>query len=149
MIHDEFAVALIDVQMPGMSGFELAEFMRGAKRTKEIPIIFVTATAKDQGFAFKGYVSGGVDFLVKPLDTHTVKSKVNIFIELYQQKRALKIPLEKIAELHEVLNQSKDEAERANASKTEFLANMSHEIRTPISAMIGFAELLQEPDIRL
>ena len=73
MISHEFALALIDVQMPGMSGFELAELMRGAKKTKNIPIIFVTATAKDQSFLFKGYESGAVDFLLKPLDTHTVK----------------------------------------------------------------------------
>ena len=98
MIPHEFSLALIDVQMPGMSGFELAELMRGAKKTKNIPIIFVTATAKDQSFSFKGYESGAVDFLFKPLDTHAVKSKVNIFIELYQQKRELKNQLETITQ---------------------------------------------------
>ena len=89
MIVHEFALALIDVQMPGMSGFELAELMRGTKKTKNIPIIFVTATAQDQSFLFKGYESGAVDFLLKPLNTHTVKSKVNIFIELYRQRKEL------------------------------------------------------------
>ncbi len=90
LIPNEFAVALIDVQMPGMSGFELAEFMRGASKTKNIPIIFVTATAKEQSFSFKGYESGAVDFLLKPLDSFAVKSKVNIFIELYQQRKELR-----------------------------------------------------------
>ncbi len=90
MIAHEFAVALVDVQMPGMSGFELAEFMRGARRTKTVPIIFVTATAKDQSYSFKGYESGAVDFLHKPLDPFAVKSKVNVFVELFQQKRELK-----------------------------------------------------------
>ncbi len=89
MIPNEFALALIDVHMPGMSGFELAELMRGTNQTKNIPIIFVTATAQDQSFSFKGYESGAVDFLLKPLDTHAVKSKVNIFIELYRQKKEL------------------------------------------------------------
>ncbi len=95
MISHEFALALIDVRMPDMSGFELAELMRGTNQTKNIPIIFVTATAKDQSFLFKGYESGAVDFLLKPLDTHAVKSKVNIFIELYRHKKEQEELLEK------------------------------------------------------
>ena len=92
MFSHEIAVALIDVQMPCMSGFELAELMRGTNKTKDIPIIFVTAiaTANSQSFWFKGYEVGTVDFLLKPLDPDAVKSKVNVFIELYRQKRALK-----------------------------------------------------------
>ncbi len=72
MMEHEFALALIDVQMPGMSGFELAELMRGTNKTKNVPIIFVSATAKHSSFAFKGYESGAVDFLLTPLDTHAV-----------------------------------------------------------------------------
>jgi len=98
MMSHEFALALIDVKMPGMSGFELAELMRGTNKTKNVPIIFVTATAKDQGFVFKGYESGAVDFLYKPLDTHAVKSKVNIFIELYRNQREQKELLAKLTE---------------------------------------------------
>ena len=132
--------------MPGMSGFELAELMRGAKKTKNIPIIFVTSAAKDQSFSFKGYESGAVDFLLKPLDSHAVKSKVNIFIELYRQKNELKNQLETITSLLDAVNQAKSQAERASTSKTQFLANMSHEIRTPLSAILGYAELLANPD---
>ena len=87
MMLNEFALALIDVNMPGMSGFELAELMRGVIQTKNIPIVFVTATASPQSFSFKGYESGAVDFLLKPLDPHAVKSKVNIFIENYRYKK--------------------------------------------------------------
>ncbi len=90
MFSHEIAVALIDVQMPCMSGFELAELMRGTNKTKDIPIIFVTATANSQSFWFKGYEVGAVDFLLKPLDPNAVKSKLNVFIELYLQKRELK-----------------------------------------------------------
>lgn len=146
MITNDFALAIIDVQMPGMSGFELAEFMRGAKKTKNIPIIFVTAAANEQNFSFKGYESGAVDFLLKPLDAHAVKSKVNIFIELYRQKKELRTQLAMITDLVEALNDAKVEAERANASKTQFLANMSHEIRTPIGAILGFNDLMKNPD---
>ncbi len=101
MILHEFAVALIDVQMPEMSGFELAELMRGATKTKDVPIIFVTATAQHQSFSFKGYESGAVDFLLKPLDTHAVRSKVNIFIQLHHQKKELRSAEEKFRGLLE------------------------------------------------
>ncbi len=106
MAH-EFAVALIDVQMPIMNGFELAELMRGAKKTKTIPIIFVTATALGERFSFKGYESGAVDFLLKPLDTFAVQSKVNIFLALDRQKKALENQLATITNLHASLQQSK------------------------------------------
>jgi signal transduction histidine kinase len=146
MMKHDFCLAILDVNMPFMSGFELAELMRGSKKTKNIPIIFVTATAKEQNFSFKGYESGAVDFLLKPLDTHAVKSKVNIFIEMYRQKNELRTQLAKIEELATALNKSKIEAESANASKTQFLAHMSHEIRTPIGAVLGFAELMKNPN---
>jgi len=122
MISHEFALALIDVQMPGMSGFELAELMRGAKKTKNIPIIFVTATAKNQSFLFKGYESGAVDFLLKPLDTHAVKSKVNIFIELYQQKI-------KQEELLAKLKKTQGELEQALKIQEDLMSIASDELK--------------------
>jgi two-component system, sensor histidine kinase len=144
MKHD-FCLALLDVQMPGMSGFELAEFMRGSKKTKNIPIIFVTATANEKSFSFKGYESGAVDFLLKPLDPHAVKSKVNIFVSLYRQTKELRAQLEMITGLVEELKHAKTGAEKANCSKTQFLANMSHEIRTPVGAILGFIDLMKNP----
>ena len=146
MLEHDFCLAVLDVRMPGMSGFQLAEFMRGSKKTKNVPIIFVTATAKEQNFSFKGYESGAVDFLLKPLDTQAVRSKANVFIELFKQKIDLKDQLETIAGLIESLTKSKDAAEKANISKSQFLANMSHEIRTPIGAILGFADLLKNPN---
>jgi len=122
MMANEFALSLIDVQMPGMSGFELAELMRGAKKTKNIPIIFVTATAKDQSFVFKGYESGAVDFLLKPLDTHAVKSKVNIFIELYRQKK-------KQEELLLKLKKTQGELEEALVIREELMSIASDELK--------------------
>ncbi len=145
MMEHDFCLAILDVNMPGMSGFELAELMRGSKKTKNIPIIFVTATAKEQNFSFKGYESGAVDFLLKPLDSHAMKSKVNIFIELYQQKKELKNQLVTIAGLLTDLNKSKEDAEKANAAKTQFLAHMSHEIRSPVGAVLGFTDLMKNP----
>lgn len=146
-VHHDFALALIDVKMPGMSGFELAELMRGTNRTKKIPIIFVTATAIEQRFAFNGYERGAVDFLLKPLDTHAVRSKVNIFIELFQHRKEQEELLTSLKKTQDELRHAKDAAERANYFKTAFLANMSHEIRTPLGAMLGFADLLRNDNL--
>jgi PAS domain S-box-containing protein len=89
MLEYEFALVLLDVQMPEMDGFEMAELMRGSEKTKYIPIIFVTAISKEQKHVFKGYESGAVDYLFKPLDPDILKSKVNIFIDLHRQKKLL------------------------------------------------------------
>ncbi|MDD4972714.1 MAG: chemotaxis protein CheB [Bacteriovorax sp.] len=128
MMKHDFALALLDVQMPGMNGFELAELMRGSNKTKNIPIIFVTAGAKDQIYVFKGYESGAVDFLRKPLDPHSVKSKVNIFLELSQQKKELKKQVEE-------LKKTKAELEQAIRAREEFMAIATHELRTPLTAL--------------
>jgi diguanylate cyclase (GGDEF)-like protein len=86
--HD-FALVLLDVQMPDMDGYEVAELMRGNKKTKHIPIIFITAAFKGMAQVFKGYESGAVDYLFKPLDEKVFKSKVGVFIELFRHKEAL------------------------------------------------------------
>ena len=85
LIHDA-ALAILDVQMPEMDGFELAELMRGMERTKHVPIIFLTAGAQDPQRVFKGYEAGAVDFLFKPVDPRVLKSKADVFFQLHQQK---------------------------------------------------------------
>jgi signal transduction histidine kinase len=136
LLDHEFALALIDVQMPDMNGFELAELIRGTERTKNVPIIFVTAANENSGFAFKGYETGAVDFLYKPIDSMVMRSKVQVFIELDLQKRLLRDQVNE-------LKIAKAAAEKANELKSAFLANMSHEIRTPLAAIIGFTDLIK------
>ena len=89
MLEHEFALAILDVQMPGMDGFELAELMRGTERTRHIPIVFVSAAGRELNYAFKGYEQGAVDFLYKPLDPDAVRSKVQVFVTLDQQRREM------------------------------------------------------------
>ncbi|RYX88428.1 MAG: hybrid sensor histidine kinase/response regulator [Comamonadaceae bacterium] len=121
LLENEFALAILDVQMPGMNGFELAEFMRGTDKTRGIPIIFVSAAGKEQNYAFKGYESGAVDFLHKPLDAHAVKSKVNVFVDLHHQRGALLA--------------TRQELERAVKMRDDFMSMVSHELRTPLNTL--------------
>ncbi len=90
LLKHDVALALLDVQMPGMSGFEVAEFMRGKKQSSQIPIIFITAISKEPLHVFHGYQSGAVDYLFKPFEPYVLQSKVRVFIELHQQKRLLR-----------------------------------------------------------
>ncbi len=85
------ALILLDVQMPGMDGFETATILRGAPNTKHIPIIFVTAISKEEKHVFKGYETGAVDYMFKPVDPDILKSKVKVFLELDRQKRMLEV----------------------------------------------------------
>ncbi len=91
MLTEEFALVLLDVQMPDMDGFETAELMRSSEKTKFVPIIFVTAISKENSSIFKGYEVGAVDYLFKPIDPIILKSKVNVFIELYIQKKQIEL----------------------------------------------------------
>lgn len=108
LVH-EFALALLDVQMPDINGFELAELMRGSENSRTVPIIFVTAGAIDQKHTFQGYEAGAVDFLYKPLDPRVVRSKVQIFLELDRQRKLLNLKLE---EMNRAKDQLADLAQR-------------------------------------
>ncbi len=89
VLEHDFALVLLDVQMPAMDGFETAKLMRGIDKTRHLPIIFVTAISKDQKHVFTGYATGAVDYLFKPVDPDILRSKVTVFLELHRQKTDL------------------------------------------------------------
>lgn len=143
LLQHEFAMAILDVQMPGMNGFELAELMRGTEKTKNIPIVFVSAAGRELNYAFKGYESGAVDFLYKPLDIHAVKSKVNVFVELYRQSKAMKQQVEELEQsrreqeaLLKQLQSAQLELEQAVRMRDDFMSIVAHEVRTPLNGLI-------------
>ena len=143
LLQHEFALAILDVQMPGMNGFELAEMMRSTEKTKNIPIVFVSAAGREMNYAFKGYESGAVDFLHKPLDIHAVKSKVNVFVDLYRQRKAVKQQVEALEQsrreqevLLAQLQVTQGELEHAVRMRDDFMSIVSHEVRTPLNGLI-------------
>ncbi|MHC8366692.1 hybrid sensor histidine kinase/response regulator [Pseudomonas sp. ZT5P21] len=143
LLQHEFAMAILDVQMPGMNGFELAELMRGTEKTKNIPIVFVSAAGRELNYAFKGYESGAVDFLHKPLDIHAVKSKVNVFVDLFRQSKAMKQQVEALEQsrreqeaLLQQLQSTQRELEQAVRMRDDFMSIVAHEVRTPLNGLI-------------
>lgn len=142
LVH-EVALALLDVQMPGMDGFELAEFMRGSERARHIPIIFVTAGAASPQRRFRGYEAGAVDFIQKPIEAHILRSKANVFFELYQQRRQIEAQRDDLEAAAKALR-------RADRHKDSFLAVLAHELRNPVAALAGGLHLLNKdiPDER-
>ncbi|KEX92282.1 hybrid sensor histidine kinase/response regulator [Pseudomonas putida] len=143
LLQHEFAMAILDVQMPGMNGFELAELMRGTEKTRNIPIVFVSAAGRELNYAFKGYESGAVDFLHKPLDIQAVKSKVNVFVDLYRQSKAMKQQVEALEQsrreqeaLLMQLRSTQLELEQAVRMRDDFMSIVAHEVRTPLNGLI-------------
>ncbi len=106
ILDHSFALAILDVQMPEMDGYELAELIRGQKATKELPIIFLSAVYSASHSVFKGYQTGAVDFLTKPIEPEIILNKVNVFVDLDQQKRELE-------RRNELLQKEVDERMRA------------------------------------
>ena len=150
LLDHEFALAILDVQMPGMNGFELAELMRGTERTRHIPIIFVTAAGRDSNYAFQGYESGAVDFLYKPLDPHAVTGKVSVFVDLHCHRKALRHEMNALAvanqkqeELVQQLRHTQHELERAVRMRDDFMSMVSHELRTPLNTLYLETQLRQ------
>lgn len=135
LLEHEFALAILDVMMPNMNGFELAELMRGTDRTRDIPIIFVSACGKELNYAFRGYESGAVDFLHKPLNIAAVQSKVNVFVSLHQQRYELERQVSALEKTRHTLDQTRLELQQALEMRDDFISIVAHELRTPLNTL--------------
>lgn len=135
LLEHDFALAIVDVMMPGMDGFELAELMRGTERTRHVPIVFVSAAGKELNYAFKGYETGAVDFLQKPLDIAAVQSKVNVFVALCQQRNEVRRQVEALEQSRRELHATQAELERSLKMRDDFMSMVAHELRTPLNTL--------------
>jgi len=161
LLDQDFAAIVLDVMMPGMSGFELATMIRRRERTRQVPILFLTARMLDQQDELRGYRAGAVDYLTKPIDPQILRAKIAVFVDLFRKRRALsRMNLELQRQIGERQRMS-DELARANEElegrvtertaalaeagrrKDEFLATLAHELRTPLSALRTASEALR------
>ena len=138
--HD-FAAILLDVQMPVMDGFETAKLIRQYAPARETPILFITAINKDSHHISRGYESGAIDYLFKPIDPEILKSKVRIFVELYESRQKLKRMNE---ELETRVRQRTAELLETNRELEQFAYVASHDLQEPLRKMIIFGDHLKE-----
>ena len=130
LLRRQYAAVLLDVQMPGMDGFEVARLARSSPRSREVPIIFVTAMHETPDSIFEGCEAGAVDVLFKPVNAHVLLSKVRVFVELYRSKE--KLAAEVAAH------------ERTLAELDAFNYSVSHDLRAPLRPLGGFTRILLE-----
>jgi signal transduction histidine kinase len=137
LIATDFALIVLDVQMPETSGFELAQIIKERKRTRDIPIVFVTAHYSEDEHILSGYSAGAVDYLTKPINPAILKSKVAVFAELYRKTKALN-------EANQVLQSRNQELMAVNNELEAFSYTVSHDLRAPLRHVSGFVEALRE-----
>ncbi len=137
VLKHDFALLIIDVQMPELNGYQTVELLRQSSEHKHLPVIFVSAIYSDDYYKIKGFEVGAIDFIAKPFAPEILRGKVYNYLELYTHKMAL-------VERNQQLQQANAELARATRLKEEFFANMSHELRTPLNAILSMSELLTD-----
>lgn len=135
VLKNEYVLIILDVQMPGMDGFEVAEAISGYSKAKETAIIFLSAVNKELKFITRGYSSGGLDYITKPVDMDILLLKVKTFYRIYEQSR-------KLIEIQKALLDEIEYRKQAERKKDEFISIASHELKTPLTSVKGYMQLL-------
>jgi len=151
LLAGEFALIVLDVQMPGLDGFETARLIRGRERTRYVPIIFLTAISGQPEHYLRGYQSGAVDYVYKPFEPEILRAKVSVFAELWSrgatieaQREELAARLAELDEAHAGLAAQAVELERSNAALERFAEVVSVELREPLHTVAGLLDLLDD-----
>ncbi len=162
ILKQEYALIIMDVQMPGMDGFEVAETLAGSNRTKDIPLIFLSAISKEKKYISKGYETGAVDYITKPVDPDLLILKVKTFLKLYQQKKELKATRDMLAKEIEIRKEAQEnlelkvvertkelldkneELEMRNHELQQFTWVVSHDLREPLRKIEMFVRILRD-----
>jgi signal transduction histidine kinase len=165
LLEYEFAAIILDIRMPGMDGLELASLIKERRRTRHIPLLFLTAHMMDEREMLQGYGKGAVDYLIKPVHAEVLRSKVAVFVDLFRKSREVTLAnaslQREIAERQRVQDELRDmnhdleqrvrertEAlQRADRRKDEFLASLAHELRNPLAPVRSAVEVLQSPTL--
>jgi two-component system sensor histidine kinase/response regulator len=151
VLEKDFAVILLDVQMPDMSGIEAAVMIRERERSKTTPIIFLTGVVKTAEMMFKGYSAGAVDYLMKPVVSGVLRAKVEVFVELARSHQALQEEIAErsriageIAKLNMALEQRNEDLTAANSDLEAFGYSVSHDLRTPLRHIQAYVAMIEE-----
>lgn len=142
VLQGDFAVIVLDVHMPDMDGLETAKYIKMRERSRDTPIIFITAADQDPTVFFSAYALGAIDYIRKPFVPEMLKSKIDGFVRLHRSNVKLQLQKELLHQQTLDLEKANIEVHAASLVKTRFLATMSHEIRTPLNGVIGVADLL-------
>ncbi len=143
-LEHDFCVAIVDIQMPEMDGYELVELLRSNEGTATLPAIFISAIFSDEYHHRRGYEAGAVDFMSKPFVPEILLSKVKVFIDLYQQRRALEEEVKQRRQAEAALQEANGTLSQLNADKDKLFSIISHDLRSPFNALLGNAQLLVE-----
>ncbi|AIQ49924.1 histidine kinase [Paenibacillus sp. FSL R7-0273] len=147
LLEQEFALIIMDVLMPDMNGFETAKRIKMRKKSKDIPIIFLTSLTSELENYMMAYTAGAIDYLTKPFHPLVLKSKIDGFVRMFQTRKELQLKTQELESANAVLTELKDTAEVALRIKSGFLAMMSHEIRTPLNGIIAMSDVLRTSEL--